>query len=171
MELVWIRSMLVRDLEGIKRELAAYPDEQSLWIAPPAITNAAGNLALHCAGNIRHFIGAMLGKSGYVRNRDREFAARGIPRADIQAELDQAIAIVRQTLGPGASIDLNADFPETVGGRFRVNTGEWLVHLVAHLAFHLGQVGYLRRIVTGDAKSAGAMAIGDLSSARRLEPA
>jgi hypothetical protein len=30
-----------------------------------------------------------------------------------------------------------------------------MLHLATHLAFHLGQIGYLRRAVTGDATSSG----------------
>jgi hypothetical protein len=141
-----------------------------VWITPPGVANSAGTLSLHLAGNIQHFIGAVLGKSGYRRDRDREFAVRGVPRAEIQAELDLAIAVIRRTLAPGAPVDLDADYPERVGGKFIVNTGEWLLHLISHLGFHLGQMGYLRRIVTGQSSSAGAMSIADLTTARRVEP-
>ena len=51
---------------------------------------------------------------------------------------------------------LSGLFPEPVGGA-RVETGMFLLHLAAHLAFHLGQAGYLRRILTGDQTSSGAL--------------
>lgn len=172
MELRWIERIMVRDLETVKRELAGFPDEASIWVAPPGVTNAAGTLALHLAGNIRHFIGARLGGSGYVRNRDREFAARGVPRAEIMADLDEAIAAVNRTLDGSRPIDCTAEFPETVGGKFRVTTGDWLVHLATHLTFHLGQIDYLRRLATGDPKTVGTVGIADLASAvRQADPA
>lgn len=40
-----------------------------------------------------------------------------------------------------------------------VITSVFLVHLGAHLAFHLGQAGYLRRIVTGSNTSTGPVPI------------
>lgn len=172
MELRWIERILVRDLETVKREIAAFPDDASVWVTPAGITNAAGTLALHLAGNIRHFIGARLGGSGYRRDREREFAARGVSRADLLAELDEAIAAVNRALDGSRPIDISAEFPEVVGGKFRVATGDWLIHLTTHLTFHLGQIGYLRRIVTSDSKSVGAVGIAELASAvRQADPA
>jgi hypothetical protein len=34
-----------------------------------------------------------------------------------------------------------------------LRTGWFLLHLGTHLAFHLGQAGYLRRMITGDSAS------------------
>lgn len=167
MELRWIERILLRDLENIKAEIAAFPDDQALWTTPPGISNSAGTLALHAAGNLRHFIGARLGGSGYVRDRDREFAARGLTRDDVAAELELAVAAVRETLGGSRSIDLEAQFPEVVAGRFRVGTGDWLIHLTTHLAFHLGQIGYLRRFLTGGPSVVGHMGLGSLATAVR----
>lgn len=168
MELQWIDRILVRDLETLKREIAAFPDDPSAWALPPGITNSAGTLALHVAGNLRHFVGAVLGGSGYVRHRDHEFAARGVSRAALIDELDAARAALQATFSPERTIDLAADFPETVRGGFRVTTGDWLIHLATHLAFHLGQVGYLRRIVTGNPASMGGVSIPQLASAVKV---
>lgn len=168
MDTQWIAAILVRDLEALKREIAAFPNDDSVWAVAPGITNPAGTLALHLAGNLRHFLGAILDRSGYVRNRDYEFAARGLSREAIYAELDSALVTIRATLAPARSIDLAADFPELVGGGFRVATGDWLIHLATHLAFHLGQVGYLRRVVTGDATSTGGLSIPQLASAVKV---
>ena len=160
MDIHWLERIILRDLESVKAELVAFPDEASVWVTPPGISNSAGTLALHLAGNIRHFIGARLGGSNYVRKRDDEFAARGVPKADLLADLEQAIAAVRETLGGSHPIDFAAPFPEIVGGKYRVATGDWLIHLATHLAFHQGRIGYLRRIVTGGAAVPGTMANG-----------
>lgn len=168
METEWIYRILVRDLDALKREIAAFPDDQVVWVVPPGVANSAGTLALHLAGNLRHFIGAVLGGTGYVRQRDQEFSARGLSRETLVGELDLALAAVHATFGPGRSFDLAGDFPEAVGGGFRVATGDWLIHLATHLAFHLGQVGYLRRIVTGNPASMGGVTIPQLASAVRL---
>lgn len=165
MELQWLERILIRDLENVKSEIAAFPDDASLWATPPGIGNSAGTLALHLAGNIRHFIGAQLGGTGYVRNRDHEFAARDLSRADVAAQLEQAIATVRETLGGGRPIDLTGQFPEVVGGKYHVVTGDWLIHLATHLAFHMGQIGYLRRFLTGGPSVVGTMGLGSLASA------
>ena len=127
---------LVRELEGFKRELALFPDDESVWSTLPGVTNSAGNLALHLAGNLQHFIGAVLGGTGYVRNRELEFGQRSGPRENIYAEFDAAIAVVRKILPEISDATLDADFPEAVmGTKFR--TGTFLVHLCAHAGFHL----------------------------------
>lgn len=164
---LWLERILIRDLETMKKELAAYPDEASVWVTPPGIANSAGTLALHVAGNVRHFIGAILGKSGFVRDRDREFAARDVPRTELVAGLDAAIEAVKQTLGGIDRAALDEPYPELVGGRLQVVTGDFLIHLATHLTFHLGQVGYLRRIVTGGSTSTGAVGLNDLATAAR----
>jgi hypothetical protein len=62
-----------RDLDALAREVALFPDDEALWRKVPGIANAGGNLALHVAGNLRHFVGAMLGDTGYMRDREAEF--------------------------------------------------------------------------------------------------
>ena len=143
---------LVRELEGFKRELARFPDDDSVWQTLPGVTNSAGNLALHLAGNLQHFIGTVLGGSTYVRRRDDEFGRRSGSRVEIFRELDAAVAVVRSILPSISNETLAAEFPEKVMG-LTFQTNAFLVHLCAHAGCHLGQAGYLRRIVTGDATS------------------
>jgi hypothetical protein len=145
---------LIRELEGFKRELALFPDDDTVWTTAAGITNSAGNLALHLAGNLQYFIGSVLGGTGYVRNREAEFGRRSGSRDEIYGELDAAIAVVRRVLPSLPAGTLAADFPEPVMG-LKFQTSTFLVHLCAHAGFHLGQAGYLRRVVTGDATSSG----------------
>ena len=155
---------LVRELEGFKRELAMFPDDETVWTTLPGVTNSAGNLALHVAGNLEHFIGTVLGHTGYVRNRELEFGQRSGPRENVYAALDKAIAVVRTVLPELSDAALDQDFPEAVmGTTFR--TGTFLVHLCSHAGFHLGQAGYLRRILAGESTSSGALPLHPLSSA------
>jgi len=153
---------LARELEGFKRELALFPDDASVWKTVPGITNSAGNLALHLSGNLQYFIGTLLGRTGYVRNRELEFGRTSGSRAEIYAELDAAIAVVRAVLPAVSDATLDQEFPEAVmGSKFR--TGTFLVHLCSHAGFHLGQAGYLRRMVTGDATSSGPIPLAPLA--------
>lgn len=159
----WIRRLLVRELHSLVAELELFPADDLMWATPPGITNSAGNLTLHLCGNIQHFIGAVLGSTGYVRNREREFSARGIPRAALIAEVRTTIVVVTDVLANRPDYALLSDYPDVLGG-LRVPCGLWLQHLTTHLAFHLGQVGYLRRILTGDATSAGAVPMKSLAA-------
>ena len=153
-----LQRVLVRDLSAIRREVLAYPDDESLWRAVPGITNPGGTLALHAAGNIRHFVGAALGDTGYVRNRDLEFSARGLTREQIAEELDDAIAAVSHTFPRLDADALGGEYPIAVV-ELRVRTGPFLVHLAGHLAYHLGQLDYHRRIVTGSPQTVDTMKI------------
>ena len=152
-----------RDLQALRREVEAYPDERGLWTRVPGITNVAGNLALHLTGNLQYYIGTVLGRTGYVRDRPAEFARRDVPRAELLREIEAARTAVMAALeGP---VDLEADFPESILG-MRVRTGDYLIHLTTHFAYHLGQLDYHRRVVTGIGKGIDAMRPTELSSAQ-----
>lgn len=147
------RCLLVRELDAFLREVALFPDDRSLWTVAPGVTNPAGTLALHIAGNLQHFVGAVLGGSSYVRDRSAEFATRGWSRDRVSAELRNAREAVETVLPRLDAGTLSALYPAVPNG-LTVRTDMFLLHLVAHTAFHLGQAGYIRRFVTGDRTSA-----------------
>ena len=149
-----ITRILTRELEGFQRELALFPDDDTLWQTVPGVTNSAGNLALHVAGGLQHFIGAVLGGSGYKRNREAEFSRRSGTRAEVIAETKAALTIVRDVLSRLSEERLTGEFPELVMGK-TLRTNLFLLHLCVHAGFHLGQAGYLRRAVTGDSRTSG----------------
>ena len=161
-----LAAMLDRDLRGLRRQLEAYPDERQIWQPVPGMPNTAGTLALHLAGNLQHYIGARLGGTGYVRNREAEFARRDVPRAELVAEIERARAAVAAGLGAIRAEELEVEFPELVGG-CHVRTSDLLVHAGAHLAYHLGQVDTHRRIVTGAGAGVGMLRPDELGSARK----
>ncbi len=164
MEIAWIRLLLTRELTSFARELELFPDESLIWRVVPGISNSAGTLTLHVCGNLQHFVGAVLGGTGYVRNRDLEFSALGVSRAALSGELKKTIQVVDAVLSRLPGEVLSAGFPDVPGGG-PVPTGLFLLHLCTHLAHHLGQVGYLRRALTGQNQSSGAIAIKALSGA------
>lgn len=157
----WITNVITRELKALRREIESYPGEDVLWDVRPGISNPGGNLALHLAGNIQYFIGNVLGKNGYVRNRDAEFADKDVPRAELLREIDNAIAAVQTGMSRITESDLAKPYPEVVGG-VSSTTGAFLAHFATHLAYHLGQVDYHRRIFTGEAKTVKAMALTEL---------
>lgn len=156
-----IEALLLRDLRAVKREVEAYPDDASLWRAVPGTPNTGGTLALHIAGNVQHFFGAILGRDGYVRNRDAEFARRDVPRSELLAGLDAAMGSVERTFAGLDPAALARPFPEPIAKR-TVGTEVFVLHLATHLAYHLGQIDYHRRAVTGDAKAVDAVSVREL---------
>jgi hypothetical protein len=164
-----VAAILDRDLRALRREVEAYAEDRELWQEVPGISNVAGTLVLHLAGNIQHYIGARLGGTGYVRDRPAEFARRDVSRPELTREIEAARAALKAALSGPRPPDPAADFPETVGGS-TVATGDYLVHLTTHFAYHLGQIDYHRRVVTGQGTAIDAMRPADLSSARRVHP-
>jgi len=152
----WITNVITRELKALRREIETYPSEDELWDVRAGITNPGGNLALHLAGNIQYFIGNVLGKNGYARNREAEFADKDVPRAELLREIDNAIAAVATGMSKITEADLAKPYPEAVGG-VSSTTGAFLAHFATHLAYHLGQVDYHRRILTGESKTVKAM--------------
>lgn len=162
----YLVGVIVRDLKALGREVEAYPDDASLWRTPPGITNSGGTLALHLCGNVQHFFGAILGGTGYVRDRGAEFSRRDVPRAEILAQVSAAVAAAERGLARVSDAGVAADFAEPIAGH-TVSTGEWLIHLAVHLGYHLGQVDYHRRLVTGRGETVRTMAVPELRTARK----
>jgi hypothetical protein len=158
-----IRIIALRDLHDVRKEIETYPDDESLWRTAPGITNPGGTLALHLAGNMQHYFGVVLGGSSYVRNRSEEFSRRGLTREQVLKRLDEAISEVDDALGRLTDEDLNRPFPERVGD-MRLLTGQFLIHCLAHMGYHLGQLDYHRRMATGINQTISAQAIPALGS-------
>jgi hypothetical protein len=145
----YFQTLFGRELDALAREIRLYPDDESPWRVVPGCPNTGGNLTLHLVGNLRHFIGAGFGNTGYVRNRDAEFSTRGgVSRDELLRLIDAARSEVAATL---AKLD-----PSVLGelhvapGDRKIETGLWLTHLAVHLGYHLGQIDYHRRTVTGN---------------------
>ena len=135
-----------RDLAKLKSEIQQYSNEADLWKTSGEVTNSAGNLTLHLIGNLKHFIGAILGDSGYVRDRDTEFSDSGVPRDLLLTGIDETAAVVKTTLSGLTDADLAKTYPLEVLGDV-MTTEFFIVHLGAHLNYHLGQINYHRRFV------------------------
>jgi hypothetical protein len=165
MKIAWIAAAFARDLKSLKREIAAYPDERDLWKVVPGISNSGGNLALHLAGNVRYFVGAVLGSNGYIRDRNAEFTRKGVPRAEVLTEIEAAFAAMQKGLGQVTEADLAKPYGQPMGGQ-QLTIGDALLHLVTHLTYHVGQVDYHRRIVTGQNSAVGTVAVGEMATAK-----
>ena len=135
-----------RDLGKLKEEISLYTNENNLWKTEKQISNSGGNLALHVIGNLNHFIGATLGNTGYVRERDNEFSDKNIPVQKILDNIDATIIVVKNTLSNLTAEDFEKVFPLEKHGQI-VKTDFMLLHLLAHLEYHLGQINYHRRLI------------------------
>lgn len=143
-----VSDILLRDLQALADELGQIP-EAYLWTPLPGIINPVGTLSHHLCGNLRHFVGAVLGDDGYQRNRDDEFGARGLTREALIAEVHETRAAVEAALGRLDAARLHDEMPDPPPQHRGRTISYFLVQLCCHLSRHRGQLNYLRRILEG----------------------
>jgi len=141
------KTALIQELEllrdAIRAAVGPLSDAQ-LWAKPTEPGNSIGHLILHLTGNLNHYVGAQLGATGYVREREREFTEPQRPARDVLlANLDDAVATFRRVVSGLSPEQLAAPHPEARFGS--VLNG--LVHIVSHFALHRGQMSYIVRLV------------------------
>jgi uncharacterized damage-inducible protein DinB len=142
-----VRSALVGELEKLRdgvRQIVDGLTDQELWKKPLEPGNSVGHLVLHLTGNLNHFVGAQLGRTGFVRDREREFTESRPPgRQELLANLDSAVATFRKVVGGLGPDELTSPHPEARFGTVL----EALLHLLTHFALHRGQMSYIVRLV------------------------
>ena len=141
-----LKTVYIRDLTILRKEISLYTNENSIWKTDKSISNSAGNLCLHLVGNLNTYIGAVLGNSGYIRNRDLEFSLKNVPRNELLSKIDKTIIVVENTLGQLQDTQLSTEYPVLVWEE-KTSVAYLLIHLAAHLGYHLGQVNYHRRLL------------------------
>ena len=137
-----------RDLSRLMQQIDAFPNDETLWRQLPGITNSAGNLVLHIEGNLREYIGRQLGNLSYDRIRPLEFSSKGLPRQELSARIAELKETIPSIVGELSSEQMQMDYPEVVLEK-PLSTQEFLIHLYGHLNYHLGQVDYVRRALSG----------------------
>lgn len=141
-----IQSLFQRDITRLINEIKSYSKEENIWKTESQISNSAGNLCLHLIGNLNTYIGAEIGKTGYVRNRELEFSAKNVPRAELIEKLESTLTTVISSLQKLSPDQLDQEFPIQVFDK-PTTTRYLLIHLTTHLAYHLGQINYHRRLL------------------------
>lgn len=141
-----LNKIIQRDLQKLKSEIESYKDESNLWRIEKNISNSAGNLCLHLVGNLNTYIGATLGQTGYVRDRDAEFSLKNIPRKELIQKIEDTISVVNKVLPTLDDDTIQKEYPLLVL-KEKTSTEYFLIHLTTHLGYHLGQVNYHRRLL------------------------
>jgi len=141
-----LRKLFNRDLLKLKKELELYKNEANIWKVDKDIINPAGNLCLHLVGNLNTYLGATLGNTGYIRNRDLEFSQKGVSRAELIQKTEATIQVVDRVLANMTEDQLKQEYPMVVLEE-KSTTEYFLIHLATHLSYHLGQVNYHRRLL------------------------
>ena len=141
-----LKILFNRDLNKLKLEIESYHDESIIWNIEKSISNSAGNLCLHLIGNLNAFIGTQLGKTGYIRNRELEFSDKNVSKNLLIEQIEATLLMINNTLDQLNDDDLKVEYPIVVF-ESKMSTEFFLIHLTTHLAYHLGQINYHRRLL------------------------
>ena len=117
-----------------------------MWLIDKNIINSGGNLCLHICGNLQNFIGAVLGDTGYIRDRPAEFGDKNIPREELLSQIEKTKNTVAKTLNKLDPETLDYEYPLAVLDK-PMSKAYFLLHLLSHLTYHLGQINYHRRLL------------------------
>jgi hypothetical protein len=124
------------------RELAAPLTDSQFWQKPFPYGNSFGHLVLHLTGNLNYYIGAQIAKTGYVRDRPREFNEPNPPSKDEALKrFDNAVAMVQQTIRAQSAEDWSAEY-SVAGANAKIRL-DMILQCAAHLQHHIGQMIYL----------------------------
>ncbi|MBI5282902.1 MAG: DUF1572 family protein [Candidatus Solibacter usitatus] len=123
-------------------------DDSQIWLRESGNSNAAGNLCLHLAGNVRQWILHGIDGQPDTRTRDAEFAAAGgHSRADLLLHLDSTVEQACRVLEhlPPEQLTLVIR-PQN----YDATVLEGIFHVVEHFAQHTGQILYATKALTGE---------------------
>ncbi len=141
-----LKFIFKRDLLRLKEEILSYTDESIIWKVDNNITNSAGNLCLHLVGNLNTFIGVGYGGTDYIRNREAEFLLKNVERVTMLKQIDDVIIVIEDTLNKIEVSDLEKDCTIRLFNNETKSNTYFLIHIASHLAYHLGQINYHRRL-------------------------
>jgi uncharacterized damage-inducible protein DinB len=121
--------------------------EEQVWARGSENENAVGNLVLHLAGNLRQWIVAGVGGAPDIRERDREFSARGGGSIlELQVRLG---AVVREAAAVIAAATPERLAQRVVIQKYEVTVLEAIYHVVEHFSLHTGQIIFATKLLTG----------------------
>jgi uncharacterized damage-inducible protein DinB len=145
--------LISQNLHNLQKEIEAFKEDAELRQTLPGVSNSAGNLCLHICGNLQHFVGTILGKTGYERNREAEFSSNSMTQETLLREIQTTQVVMQEVIPFLSELEWEKEYPIQVFQE-PMRTGYFLMHLSMHLSYHLGQINYLRRIMEGSGKIA-----------------
>ncbi len=144
-----IAQLAVKEIETYGQNfldlLEALPEEQ-LWAKTGDIPNSIGVLARHLTGNLNHYFGTAFLRTGYHRERDREFSQSGLPKATVIADFKSALKVARQAVAAIDPSTISQPYTSPDGTAYE-SLGALIIHMAAHFAMHYGQADYAQNFL------------------------
>lgn len=121
--------------------------EEQVWHRTNDVCNSIGNLVLHLSGNVRQWIGHGVGGLSDIREREKEFSARG------GRSKQEILALFETTVADAVNIIKAVPF-ERLTARIKpqnreVTVLEAILHVAGHLREHTGQIVFATKQFTG----------------------
>lgn len=136
-------SYVYQDYARRVHALAEPLSEEQFWRKPYPYGNSFGHLTLHLVGNLNYYIGTQIARTGYVRDREREFTERNPPpKQAVFRQLDEAVGLVVQTLETQTAETWSQEY-QAVGAEHTKDHFGIFLRCAAHFNHHLGQMIYL----------------------------
>jgi hypothetical protein len=149
LQTVALESLRVRVTKVLPQQILACLDEltdEQIWWRPNEDSNSIGNLTLHLAGSLNHFLNRAFGGIAYNRDRAAEFAERRtIPKAELRAVFENMVRNADRTFGMLSSQNLLANSPEALHN----TVYEDLVGIAVHMSTHAGQIVWITKMLRG----------------------
>lgn len=123
--------------------LAESLSEEQFWRKPYPYGNSFGHLTLHLIGNLNYYIGTQIAKTGYVRDREREFTeSNPRPKQEVLKQLDVTISMVVKTLEVQTAEMWSQEY-QAIGAEYTKDRFGIFLRCATHFHHHLGQMIYL----------------------------
>lgn len=140
-----LRSRITLVFPAQVRTAVAGLSEEQLWWRPNEASNSIGNLVLHLAGSLNHYLNRNIGHIDYTRDRAAEFAERReIPKAELLAVFDDMVARAERTFDSLTPASLDAPSPEPAMHTIVI---EDLINVAMHLSNHAGQIVWIAKML------------------------
>lgn len=143
-----LAALFQRDLTRVLQQVHAFAGQDAFWECAPGIANSSGNLVLHLEGNLREYVGRVLGNLPYRRVRDEEFGLKSVPLDAMIGRVEDVRRMAPEIIRQLSDAQLQGIFPGSPLGS-PMSTQQFLIHLSGHLQYHLGQIDYQRRVLIG----------------------
>jgi hypothetical protein len=106
-------------------------------------TNSLAVIAVHLAGSQTYWMKEIIGRTPIQRDREAEFATKGVSKPDLKAKLDITGKIAEETLSPLTESQL------AEGRMFRdksITVRGGILQVIDHVAQHIGHMQLTRQL-------------------------
>jgi hypothetical protein len=140
-----LRSRVTRVFPAQVRAAVEPLTEEQFWWRPNESSNSIGNLVLHLAGSLKHYLNRNVGGIDYTRDRAAEFAERrAIPKAEVMAAFDEMVAGAEKTFDTLTPERLEHPSPEPSMHSILL---EDVLNAAIHLSNHTGQIVWIAKML------------------------